>query len=61
MVSVHNSIRIAIALIPKTATLINPLLEIAVAAEEMATTVLRIGEWLLKQQQQLNPLLSLSW
>ena len=39
---------------PKTATLINPLLEIAIAAEEMATTVLRIGEWLLKQQQQLK-------
>jgi len=38
----------------KTATLINPLLEIAIAAEEMATTVQRIGEWLLKQQQQLK-------
>ncbi|HEY9296208.1 MAG TPA: hypothetical protein VIQ31_07515 [Phormidium sp.] len=29
-------------------------MEIAIAAEEMATTVLLIGEWLLKQQQQLK-------
>ena len=39
---------------PKTAALKNPPLEIAIAAEEMATTVLLIGEWLLKQQQQLK-------
>ena len=39
---------------PKTAVLINQPLEIAIAAESMATTVLLIGEWLLKQQQQLK-------
>ena len=39
---------------PKTATVRNPLLEMAIAAEEMATTVRRIGEWLLNQQQQLK-------
>jgi transposase len=39
---------------PKTAVPIDPPLEIAIAAEFMATTVLLIGEWLLKQQQQLK-------
>jgi len=39
---------------PKTAVPIDPPLEIAIAAESMATTVLLIGEWLLKQQQQLT-------
>ena len=39
---------------PKTAALTTPPMEIAIAAEEMKTTVLLIGEWLLKQQQQLK-------
>ena len=38
----------------KTAALISQPLEIAIVIEEMAQTVVLIGEWLLKQQQQLK-------
>jgi DNA-binding protein H-NS len=38
----------------KTAALISQPMEIAIAIEKMAQTVLLIGEWLLKQQQQLK-------
>jgi transposase len=39
---------------PQTAAPLNQPLEIAIAVENMAQTVLLIGEWLLKQQQQLK-------
>jgi hypothetical protein len=39
----------------KTATSTSQPLEIAIELEKMAQTVLLIGEWLLKQQQQLFP------